>query len=447
MLVVVEPIRSTTYSLLSFLCFCCVFLFVLARADSRSEYRTLWLSWTLDQVGSMKEEGEATLGSMEEAETPDNVDNDAVASVSADESGEASSAPQQLLRSDDENAADEEKSTARSCRDLLSTASSWYGRAKEFVPAIAKPTLDTIEAKVGAKLDQYPQTTKRVENFLDDRVLPVAEAAAAKVSATAATVLRSDAGQAVQTRLVAPASAAVAKTVAKTSAIAAAAKQSAGALRTRIDNAYGHLVEGVLDASGHVFDAAAAAVQFERAAASYVKDHWHLPKNPPSATNLHASAVALANFVDEVVDERLPAVAGEQFDSSLDRSNKADPVTPPVQFEASTPDEVAHSGSSNVDVSALARTIAGKVSFRMKKRVVQKLEAAKGNLKMRKNQLLHSTNLIQYAQSMVGEERYAKVSTVLKEAAAVAQTSKDTVVRTLNATAKGVRGFVNGGCS
>lgn len=412
----------------------------------------------------MQEEGEPSLGSTEEAKTPDVVDNDAVAaSVSADEAGDASSVPQHLLRSDEEDTPDEEKPTARSCRDLLSTASNWYGRAKEFVPAIAKPTLDTIEAKVGAKLDQYPQTTKRVENFLDDRVLPVAEAAAAKVSATAATVLKSDAGQAVQTRLVAPASAAVAKTVAKTSAIAAAAKHTAGALRSRLDNAYGNLVEGVLDASGHVFDAAAAAVQFERAAASYVKDHWHLPKNPPSATNLHASAVALANFVDEVVDERLPAVAGEQqVDYSASHNNrssssKADPVTPSVQFEASSTaaDNVTHNGSSssssstNVDVSALARTIAGKVSFRMKKRVIQKLEAAKGSLKMRKNQLLHSTNLIQYAQSMVGEERYAKVSTVLKEAAAVVQTSKNTVVRTLNATAKGVgvRGVVKGGRS
>ena len=68
------------------------------------------------------------------------------------------------------------------CRTILSTASTWYDKAKEYVPAIAQPTLANIEATVGKKLEQYPQTTQRVESFLDDRVLPAAEAAAAKVS-------------------------------------------------------------------------------------------------------------------------------------------------------------------------------------------------------------------------------------------------------------------------
>ena len=111
-----------------------------------------------------------------------------------------------------------------------------------------------------------------------------------QVTATATNVLRSNAGQAVQTRLVAPASAAVAKTVAKTSAIAKAAKETAGALRNRLDGAYDRVVEGVLDARGRVFDMSAIAettVAFEHAAETYIKDNWRLPKPLLGGTNIH----------------------------------------------------------------------------------------------------------------------------------------------------------------
>jgi len=356
---------------------------------------------------------------------------------------------------------EEQGEKQRSCRDVLSAAAEWYTAAKDYVPEAAKPLVAKVEAKVGEKIQQYPDTVKRVETFMDDRVIPAAEAAAKKVAAKTQEVL---ANETVQTRVIEPGRAAVKQVVDKTneflasekgqalktkatevvhavnekaSQLKAAASAKSTEIRGKIDNSYTRVVEAGLDAAGHVHDAAAAAKAFERSASHFIKEKW---QSPPTKSDIHDSAVALANFVDGIVDKALPA------DEEADSADSADSAAATDAAEAEAADSVDQAPSdegatsskvSEQSIAKLARNIAGKVSFRMKKRVAKQLEAAKGNLKLRTEKILHSTNLIQYAQTIAADERYAKLNNVLTEAANVVQNSGKGLVRTIADKAAG----------
>eukprot|EP00750_Incisomonas_marina_P015398 INCI18218.1.p1 GENE.INCI18218.1~~INCI18218.1.p1 ORF type:complete len:725 (+),score=205.11 INCI18218.1:117-2291(+) len=378
---------------------------------------------------------------------------------------------------DKKTAAGEEgaESESRSCRDLLNTASQWYSAAKEYVPDVAKPLVAKVESKVGQKLEEYPDAVQRVEAFVDSKVIPAAEAAAAKTQKVLAN-------ENVQSHVIVPGRAAVKHVVEKTNELLAsdrgqalrakatdavnAMNTKASALRSQIDQTYTRAVEVGLDAAGRVHDAASKAKDFEQAAATFIKEKW---RAPPSRSDIHASAVALANIVDGLVERNLPEEEGAEpadassatdVDDTVDSdtpatgSSTADNATPAQQEQGSdavdSPAAAAESQKlSDQSIASLARNIAGKVSFRMKKRFVKQLEAAKGNLKLRTTKLLHSTNLIQYAQSIAADDRYAKLSTVLAEAAQVAQSAPGAVVRTFqekvhNANVTGVEVFQRG---
>jgi hypothetical protein len=305
-------------------------------------------------------------------------------------------------------------SSSRSCRDLLTGASAWYGRAKEFVPSIAQPVLQTLEARVGAKLEQYPAATKRVEEFMDGLVIPAAEAAAASV-----------------------------KTVATTTGL--------------------------------------------------VKAKWHAPPTPSQVA--YASAVTLAAFVDRVVDATLPAKEGladgiaalslqegrggaaEAAPSRAARGlgggdqrerggngggggvggghrgggeEGAQGVASREHTAAVGGDGTTIAGSHGRDdpgeagaatISALARNIAGKVYFRMQ----QRLEAAKGRMRARtaaaggSHYYEHAVNMVQYARSLLDDQQYASLASVLQEAAIMAQQAQDVVVETIGDAVDQVR--------
>jgi hypothetical protein len=272
------------------------------------------------------------------------------------------------------------------------------------------------------------------------------------------------ANETVQTRVVAPGRKAVRQVVAKTSDFLASERGQA--LRTKatnavkttkdlsakiinnLDNAASRAVGASLDVAGHVHDAATHAVVFERKAATYLKHAW---KSPPTRSDIHSSAVSLANLVDSLVERTLPEEEAPAAGSDVAEEAPGNPVAEEATVKEETTDAPTAQGDTEPElcettteqdakteevaaspsISDLARNIAGKVSFRMKKRVVRKLEEAKGHIKLRTDSLLHSTNLIQYAKRIVADERYAKLSDVLHEASNVAKSSGEVVVRTI----------------
>ena len=354
---------------------------------------------------------------------------------------------------------DSEAEKGRTCRDLLNVAVGWYSAAKDYVPAVAKPVVSKLEHKVGEKLEQYPDAVQRVEAFLDSKVIPTAEAAATKVAETTREVLNN---KVVQERVICPGRAAVDKVVIKTKELKSKADEAVKAvqvakkdLKAKVDSTVSRLVESGLDAADRVHDVVSAAGQATNQATAFLKQKW---QSPPSRSELHASVVALATMVDDLVERTLPADAATGVKVDTDKNDDSDEVTDETptassvvtdtaekQTEANDSataavtdaddnDEIVDASPSSESISALARNIAGKVSFRMKKRVARKLEEAKGKLKLRTEKLLHSTNLIHYARKIANDERYAKLTTVFAEAANVAKSSQEMVVRTVAET-------------
>merc|ERR1719152_181333 len=127
---------------------------------------------------------------------------------------------------------EKQESSSRTCRDLLLSAAGWYATVKEYVPTVAKPVVSKIETKVGEKLDQFPDTVQKVEAFMDARIIPAAEAAAAEITKRTQEAL---ANETVKNRVVEPGREAVRHVVDKTSEFLASERGQA--IRTKATEA------------------------------------------------------------------------------------------------------------------------------------------------------------------------------------------------------------------